>query len=310
MTRGTVTTQARPWPLPTGGNTLHCVGDVHSGVITQGKLDRSSNDMVNGRLLPSVVGHIQLGDQTNSALTAEDSTFQTWWAKITDAPKYLAMGNHDLFNSRTPTSWASTYGQPAQNYSVDLGDFRLIVVGPDFLPTDESNPTWNAVRIMLPDTTLTWLDTQLGATSKDCLIACHAPIKDTVLGDPALTYPSGVDPWFVTSGSHRTDSTGVLGVLAAHANAKAWISGHTHSPINTPQLVVGQTVGSHTMAMINCGALYFAGQDGGARNAWDPMHGLYVTHYGDRLDVRFRNHGAGVWVQGGGTTVKCATVTL
>jgi 3',5'-cyclic AMP phosphodiesterase CpdA len=305
MTRGTVT-NPRAWPVPVDGTTIHVLGDVHvgGGAIPADKLAKAQSDILGGKLFPTVAAHVQTGDGTNQALTAEDTTFQAWWAAL-PTPKYLTCGNHDIWaNSRTPAQWASAYGVSGANHTADLGTVKLIFLAPDAMSGGDN------VTIVL-NSALTFLDTELGNTSKPCFIFCHAPLKNTVLGDPATTYPSSAASWFVTDAA-KSDSSAVTTILAAHSNAKAWIAGHTHSPIDTPGLVASVTVGSHTLAAVNASCLFYVGQNSGAQSQYltDPMHGIFITYYPDRIEVRFRNPGAGVWVRGGGATQKVATVTL
>ncbi|MEA2703547.1 MAG: 3,5-cyclic-AMP phosphodiesterase [Actinomycetota bacterium] len=309
MTRA-VSTVTRPWPLPRGGVTLHCIGDIHAGIVHQTKLDKCAADSVNGLLLPTVAARLQLGDLTEAGTAPQITQFNAWWSSITGAPKYLAMGNHDFFAGATPAQWATAFGMPSNNYTATIAaGLKLIVIGADGLTADESNPAWDGVRIRLSNATLSFLDTELGNTSSDCIIACHAPIKDTVLGG-ASAYQSSDSPWFVTSQNALTTSSGILAVLAAHTNAKAWICGHTHSPIDASGLVTFVTAGSHKVACISTSAIVYVGQNSGVASQYfgDPMHGLYVTYFGDRIEVRFRNHGAGMWNSASG--VRMTSITL
>lgn len=304
----------RSWPVPlpaAGGVTIHCLSDMHAGLTLQSKIDNTVQDILTGLLVPVPVARVITGDVTNVGGAGEIVTAQTAIAAVSSVPVYPVMGNHDLFSGGTQATFGTAYATPSgtANYIVDLPTLRLIMIAPDALPTDGVDGA-DGARIRLPDATVsTWLDAQLAGTTKDCLIFCHAPLKDTVLG-AGVNYDSSVEPWFVTTVSTKTTSNAILTVLAAHSNAKAWISGHVHCPINTPQFVVGQTVGSHTMAMISVSALAYTGIN--VNTVTQAMSsactGSYVTYYPDRIEVRFRNHGGRVWDHNG--TSRLVTVTL
>lgn len=283
-------TRPRSWPVPAGGTVLHVVGDVHAGAVPaldgtrRGKV---TTDVASGRMLPNPVAEIFTGDLVNDATPVQDDLISAWVDTMPDLPRYYACGNHDIWgNARTPADFAAAYGMPGVNYTVDAGDVRLIFVGPDNL-TGGDNTTIN-----LSATTQTWLDGQLDATSRDCLIVCHAPLAETALGNVSQVYTT-----------RRTDDGGVFAVnqgvdsnlrtiLADHPNAKAWIAGHTHTPSSEPTVVVGQTIGSHTMAMVNASAVAFVGR---AYSLDSPIACAYVNYLGDRIEVRYRDHGGRSW---------------
>lgn len=223
------------------------------------------------------MAHVQLGDITDLGTPEQDALAVEWLEQL-DAPWYNVLGNHDNF-WRPAKDWAAVYGWPSQNYTADLGFAKLIAVGPD-------EPSYGQL-LRLSDDTLRWLDRELTAAhGTDCLVACHAPLAETVLGDDEIHYTSRM------RGMQIHDNDSILEVLAAHRNAKAWISGHTHSPIHVPGLVTTLTVGGHELLALNTSALYYTGK----RITWTaPLVTLYLTWLDGRAEVRFRNHGAGVW---------------
>jgi hypothetical protein len=80
-------------------------------------------------------------------------------------------------------------------------------------------------------------------------VACHWPIYRTVLGDPAKLYTSE------TRGFHAQPDEAIRSVLAKHKNAKAWLSGHTHSPLEAPGLVTrAKLPGGRSILTVNLGA--------------------------------------------------------
>lgn len=285
----------REWPIPDASRTIHLIGDLHVGEMTQQRLDIVSAGLLSPFVPAQPVCHLQLGDTTQDATAEQDATVQAWLDTL-DAPWYTLCGNHDLKNyatnvtTRTGDEWAAAYGYADQNYIVDLGICTLIVVGPD-------NLTGGSGQINLTQTTLDWLDTTLAGTDDRCLIACHAPLYTTVLtSDYVGGFASTQEAFYVH------DDTDIRAVLAEHDNALAWLSGHTHSALDATDLVKRETVGERTIATINGSALVWNGAN--SADFGDPLITMYLTLLDDRLEVRFRDHGAGVWTGPNGQRVS------
>lgn len=302
----------RTWPQPPEAGTLHCFGDVHqlsTGILAlPSRNDHITDDLTYGDV-PDGVEHVFLGDITNVGSAGEDAAFQAWAATLPGNKHYI-IGNHDVgqdLNTRTPDQWATAYGTPGgtANYVQDLDiGVRLIAVTFDTIPAD-------ATTIRLSDATLSWLDAQLTAAgSTPCFVACHAPLYDTVGGDTALMYTSTTAGFFVLGGTSApaTDSQPILDLLASHPNAVAWLSGHTHSPIEAPSIVTGLTVGGRVLAAINTSAVVYTGKT-------QPHYGTplspYVNYDGDRIRVWWRDHFRKRWTAPYGSPAGSPmTVTL
>lgn len=290
----------RTWRQPIiEASTLHCIGDVHHTTVgISDRLSRNNHvaDDLNHGDVPDSGEHLFLGDITNVGSVAEDAAFQAWAATF-PGDKLYVIGNHDVgmaTNIRTPAQWAAAYATPGNqpNYIYDL-DFgvRLIVVSFDSIPGD-------GTTIRLSDDTMTWLDAQLTAAGNTpCFVLCHAPLYDTVLGPVDVGYGNGSQDsgFFAIGGSSAaaTNSIPILNLLASHSNVKAWISGHTHTPIETPTIVTSLVVGSNTIACINTSSVaYLVGPQG----AWLRPCSPYITYLGDRIEVRWRDHFRKLWV--------------
>lgn len=75
--------------------------------------------------------------------------------------------------------------------------------------------------------------------------------------------------------------------------AKAWLSGHTHSPLDAPGFVTRAPLPQRrSIVAVNCSALAYVGKK---LDPKDPVRSLYLTHYPGRLEIRYRDHGAGDW---------------
>ena len=225
--------------------------------------------------------HLQVGDSTEHGLPAEDEEALGFLGRL-PGDWVTALGNHDVLgNRRTVSAWARAYGQESQNLSVDLGFVRVIVVGPN-----RTEPGKRAGRLSLD--TLGFLDERLEeAGGTDCWIACHWPLFKTVMGDPAKHFTSAMAAFYAKPPGRIRE------LLRRHPNARAWISGHTHSPLSAPGLIRRKQLGEgRSVAAINASGLVGVGK---TRDPADPLCSLYLTHRPGRIEVRCRDHRAGKW---------------
>jgi hypothetical protein len=222
-------------------------------------------------------------------VTAQDSAAKDFMNSLGGGRWYTALGNHDIeADVRTVAAWAAVYGLLSKNYTADLGFVKLIFVGPDSMASG---------FMTLSATTLTFLTDELANAGKHCFVICHAPLYNTVLG--STTGPNAV--YSSTEGFfYSYPDTEIRAILNAQPNAKAFISGHTHSTIDTPGFIKTESVGSRSIIAINCSATFYTGR---TFQWYDPLITLFLTHTGSNLEIRFRNHGGGVWDTVGGSRV-------
>jgi hypothetical protein len=186
-----------------------------------------------------------------------------------------------LGNKRSVAAWARAYGQESQNLCVDLGFVRVIVVGPNRTELGK-----RAGRLSLD--TLDFLDERLAeAEGTHCWIACHWPLFKTVMGDPRKHFTSAMAAFYAKPPDRIRE------VLLRHRNARAWISGHTHSPMSAPGLIKRKPLGpKRSIATINGSGLVGVGKK---RDPRDPLCSLYLTQRRDGIEVRCRDHHARAW---------------
>lgn len=280
----------RRWPRPPDG-AVHLIGDTHFGSVsmTANRKALWVADLERSRMLPESVVHVQVGDFVDNPVVVDTQDAEA----IDFADTYFgagewvaAVGNHDLYG-RTADESAEAWGQPAGNFVRDLGWSRLIMLAPD-------DGIENDGFSMVPfdETRLDWLDTQLQAAGDTpCLIVCHWSLYDTVEGIPSATASSTTDGHFAEPDADVRD------VLADNPNARAWLSGHTHSDIRSAGLVTTTTVGSRQIAAVNASSPAYVGTDNTDLSSL--MTTMYVTVTDGRLDVRVRDHGAGRWTVAG-----------
>jgi 3',5'-cyclic AMP phosphodiesterase CpdA len=262
---------------PSWKRTVHCLGDLHAGAITDVRIDAVSRDV--GRLRAPAL-HLQIGDATERGTAAEDELALRFLERL-PGPWVTVLGNHDiLHNERTAARWARAYGQPSQNFTVDLDFVRLVVIGPN-----RSEPGRGAGR--LPSATLAFLERELSDAGMDCWIACHWPLFRTVMGDPRLHFTSAMAAF------HAKPDDRIRDLLRRHPNAQMWISGHTHSPLSAPGLIKRARLGpKRSIVALNASALVGVGK---RRNPRAPLCSLCLTHRPGRIEIRARDHRAGEW---------------
>ena len=256
---------------------MHCLGDLHAGAITDVRINAVSRDL---ERLSAPALHLQIGDATEGGTATQDQIALRFLERL-PGPWVTALGNHDiLHNERRAADWARAYGQPSQNFTLDLGFVRLVVIGPN-----RTEPGRRAGRLSAD--TLSFLERQLSGTRTDCWIACHWPLFRTVMGDPRLHYTSAMAAF------HAKPDEGIRELLRGHPNAKLWLSGHTHSPLSAPGLIKRARLGpGRSIVAINGSALVGIGK---RRNPRAPLCSLYLTHRPGGIEVRCRDHRAGRW---------------
>lgn len=107
------------------------------------------------------------------------------------------------------------------------------------------------------------------------------------MGDRAKVFTSDMQGFFA-----RPDAQ-IRALLSRHPNAKAWISGHTHSPLPSPGLVTRAPLpGGHSIVAINLSAIIYVGN---TLEPSDPICSLCLTHLPGKIEIRLRDHRAAAW---------------
>ena len=266
-----------PAATPCWEHTVHCLGDLHAGAITDVRTRAVSHDV---ERLGTPALHLQIGDATERGVAAQDELALRFLSRL-PAPWVTVLGNHDILgNARTPAAWARAYGQESHNFSVELDFARLIAIGPD-----RTEPGRRAGH--LSPATLAFLERELNDGPEHCWIACHWPLFRTVMGDPRLHFTSAMAAF------HAKPDDRIRELLARHRNARLWLSGHTHSPLSAPGLIKrARLARGRSIVAINTSALVGVGK---RRNPRAPLCSLYLTHTPDGIEVRSRDHKRGAW---------------
>jgi 3',5'-cyclic AMP phosphodiesterase CpdA len=257
--------------------TIHGIGDLHAGGIRRARVQRMLDD-VHSLHTPAL--HLQIGDATEHGLPEEDEMALRWLGRL-PGPYEAILGNHDvLHNERSVAAWAKAYGHESQNFTIDLPFVRIVAVGPD-----RERP--GAGSGVLSEKTLAFLDEALADAGRDCWVACHWPLYKSVLGDPRRYFTSNMQSFYAKPVSE------IRAVLGRHRNAKAWLSGHTHSPITVPGFLTRTRLNrDRTIVSLNFSALVGTGK---LRQPRDPIVSVYLTHLPGTIEVRFRSHRRMAW---------------
>src|SRR6202035_3447559 len=135
-------------------------------------------------------------------------------------------------------------------------------------------------KVIFSTETLAFLDAIL-AEYKDlqAVIFAHCPLRNTVLDrDPENNLDDdSLDPFFYVENSDE-----VRAILARHANAALYISGHTHSGWGSPNLVLTERLGEHAVTHLNLMSPWYTGRHRGPRLSADH---LSLEYYPDDPDV-------------------------
>lgn len=181
-------------------------------------------------------------------------------------PVMLMIGNHDTrARFRVAFPDAPTDANGFVQCAVDLGDIRLIC-----LDTHEAEPEVEHSGRLCP-ARLAWLDRELAADTKPCLVFLHHP--------PFETGFTGMDRIGLTNAAELRD------VLRAHPNVAHVFAGHIHRTITATMDGLPMTVFKspcHQMPMI-------LGQEGFGHSVDEPgAYGIILTR-GDSIVVHFED---------------------
>lgn len=201
-------------------------------------------------------------------------------------PVYPGIGNHEFQPDsaedtlHTGTEFSAAWGRPVRySWTAGRNDSVACIMldQPDpFLPGERyENP-----HVIFSPETLTFLDEELTHhAGRRAIIFAHCPLHNTVLDrDPQRNLDDdSLDPFFFVENSDE-----VRAILARHEHAALYISGHTHSGWGSPQLVMSETLGRHTVTHLNLMSPWYTGRLAGAR--WNEEH-TQLVYRADTPDV-------------------------
>jgi len=288
------------------------IGDVHfrdTDWVTSPRLARCAEDIARMVGRDGLDAIVQVGDQTSYASTAEFNAYLAWRNGIRSSFPHIPVqeipGNHDLCGGNpsgtpdvvTTSQWAGIMGRAdgAKDMVIDIGDrVRLLLLA----PTADSTGTLSqgvgftgVTRTYLDSTDIAWCDARLAETDRQCVIFFHAPLFQTQgpLDGSAFSSYDPAGRWV----AHAGTST-IADMIARHDNIAAWVSGHSHSLVTEVDVVKSMTYGTTTFAAINAASPSSANPDAGRQN--NLIATCLLSIYPDRIEVRYRDNGAGQWL--------------
>lgn len=289
-------------PPVVGGQSVMLTSDTHTErplKTNQHRAYKMLDDLNRMIGRAGILAWVHGGDSMGNATAAEYVDANGWLAALDrgGAPVVMTPGNHDLVGATgdpaapylyTPAQWAAAVagtGRVTANGYADVGtDLRVIAPVPAY-PFPAGVATW---RLMLDATTLTWLDARLAETTRRCIIVFHAPLYRSVnYPDDTLNPSSDVAGWYADD----TADARIADVLTAHPNVIAWVSGHTHTPPHVNNIVRQMTFGATVLAAVSIGGPFLISDQPAPVST-----SALLTVYADRVEVRYRDHGAAQWL--------------
>ncbi len=230
-------------------------------------------------------------------------------AQLGNVPFYAGIGNHEYHaESREDTihtarEFSEAWDRPLR-YTWTIGDSVCIMLDQPnpYVP----NPEQENPRVIFSAETLAFLDAALTEFSDlQAVIFAHCPLRDTVLDrDPDRNLDDDSQDAFF----YVENSQDVRAILAEHANAGLYFSGHTHSGWGSPNLVMTETLGDHSLTHVNLMSPWYTGRRKGPRLSVDRTTLEYIPDdpdvlasfavhiLDDRALIRLRDHRAGQWL--------------
>jgi hypothetical protein len=185
---------------------------------------------------------------------------QSLQTQLGDIPFYPGIGNHEYYGAdgEDPALMGETFTNFWQKplcYTWEVGNVVCIMLDyPDPTTLEEQ------LRVYASDATLAFLDAELARHANQlAIIFLHCPLYGTV-GDrdpERLLDFNSFQNFFSLENSQE-----VRDILARHRNASLFISGHTHSGWEAPDLVLTEQLGDHPVTFINLMSPWYTGLQG------------------------------------------------
>lgn len=181
-------------------------------------------------------------------------------AQLGNVPFYPGIGNHEFHaesredSTHTAAEFSAIWDKPVR-YTWTAGEVLCVML--DQPNPYEPDPSRENIHVIFSDEALTFLETALAEHAEQfAIIFAHCPLRNTVLDrDPESNLDDdSQDPFFYVENSEE-----VRAILARHANAVLYFSGHTHSGWGSPNLVFTEMIGDHPVTHVNLMSPWYTG---------------------------------------------------
>jgi 3',5'-cyclic AMP phosphodiesterase CpdA len=216
-------------------------------------------------------------------------------------PFYAGVGNHEYYgpDGEDPATMAETFTtmwEKPLRYAWIAGKVACIML-------DYPNPYTlvEATKVYISQETLTFLDDALKEfAAYPAIIFLHCPLRNTVLDrDPEQHRDyNSLQSFFSPENSQE-----VRDILARHKNVRLFLSGHTHSGWEAPNLVCTEDLGGHPVTFVNLMSPWYTGRHKGpCINNFNPdepdvQPTFAIRIYAQHASIRVRDHRTNHWLK-------------
>ncbi|MBV9257224.1 MAG: metallophosphoesterase [Ktedonobacteraceae bacterium] len=221
-------------------------------------------------------------------------------------PFYAGIGNHEYYGpeGEDPETMADTFTtmwEKPLRYAWVAGNVACIMLDyPDPHTLAEAN------KVYISQETLNFLNDALKEfAAYPAVVFLHCPLHNTVLDrDPEQHRDyNSLQSFFAPENSQE-----VRNILARHKNVCLYLSGHTHSGWEAPNLVTTEYLSDHSVTFVNLMSPWYTGRykgphvdaDGSVQyipDEPDVLPTFAIRIYRQRISIRVRNHHTRQWLK-------------
>lgn len=221
-------------------------------------------------------------------------------------PFYAGIGNHEYYgpegeDPETMVETFTTMWEKPLRYAWVANKVACIMLDyPDPHTLVEAN------KVYISPETLTFLDDALKEfAAYPAIVFLHCPLHNTVLDRDVEQHSdyNSLQSFFAPENSQE-----VRNILARHKNVCLYISGHTHSGWEAPNLVSTEYLGGHPVTFVNLMSPWYTGRHKGPRINADgsvqytpddpdvlPTFAIRISQ--QQVNIRVRDHHTRQWLK-------------
>ncbi|GLV57974.1 hypothetical protein KDH_48080 [Dictyobacter sp. S3.2.2.5] len=222
-------------------------------------------------------------------------------------PFYPGVGNHEYHGpdgedpARMGETFTSVWGRPLRYSWQEQGMVFIMLDYPDPMTLEDPQ------RVYISPQTLAFLEQTLQEhAGQPAVIFLHCPLHNTVLDRDVEKHRdyNSLQHFFAPENSAE-----VRAVLVRQQNSCLFISGHTHSGWEAPNLVLTEQAGDHPVTFVNLMSPWYTGTHTGSRLSDDRQSMRYIPDdpdivpsfsfhlFADHALIRVREHRSRTWLK-------------